>query len=244
METTAKIFAYCERGQDPGFWAEPVNALTNLGFILGGLIALVLLMRRPGEKKLFRYLLIANVFVIGVGSFLFHTYAEPWASSADVIPIGVFMLAYLGYALNVYAGLPLLLTIPAIGGFAYVISLAMDFDCHALGLSLPILERTNCLNGSFGYLPALAAMLLIGLWLIIRRHPAAPYLFGAGLVFLVSVSFRSMDQIWCRDIVFMGKPLGTHFLWHLLNSTVIFLLLLGAVRHGGGAGRTATRAAA
>ena len=24
-----KIFAYCERGQDPGFWAEPLNAVTN-----------------------------------------------------------------------------------------------------------------------------------------------------------------------------------------------------------------------
>jgi hypothetical protein len=238
MQDTPTIFAYCERGLDPGFWAEPVNAITNFGFILAGLVALFLLSRRPRQEgKLVRYLLVFNLFVIGIGSFLFHTLATPWAATADVAPIGIFMLAYFGYALNIFAGLPMLLTIPAIGGFAYLIALAKDVDCGALGFSLPVLERTNCLNGSFGYLPALAAMLLIGLWLGIRRHPAALYVFGAGLVFIVSVSFRSMDRIWCQDILFMDKPLGTHFLWHTLNSLVLFLLVLAAVLHGGRRGR-------
>lgn len=234
METAGKIFAYCERGLDPGFWAEPFNALTNFGFILAGLIALWLLFRRPREEnKVFRYLLILNLFVIGAGSFLFHTYATKWAASADVIPIGVFMLAYLGYALYVFAGAPLILTIPALAGFAYVIAMALDFDCRSLSFSLPFLEQTNCLNGSFGYLPALAAMLVIGGWLGLRLHPAAAYILGAGLLFAVSVSFRATDRIWCQDISFMDKPVGTHFLWHLCNSTVLFLLILAAVRHGG-----------
>jgi hypothetical protein len=239
MRNTPTIFAYCERGLDPGFWAEPVNAITNFGFILAGLVILFLLSRRPRqERKLVRYLLVLNLFVIGIGSFLFHTFATPWAATMDVAPIGIFMLAYFGYALTIFAGLPILLTIPAIGGFAYVIAFAMNVDCTALGFSLPILERTNCLNGSIGYLPALAAMLLIGLWLGIRRRPAAPYIFGAGLIFIVSVSFRSVDRIWCQDILFMDKPLGTHFLWHTLNSVVLFLLMLAAVFHGGRRART------
>lgn len=234
MENAPKIFAYCERGQDPGFWAEPFNAVTNFGFVLAGLLTLWLLMRRPAEEsRLLRSLLVLNLFIIGIGSFLFHTYATPWAALADVIPIGVFMLGYLGYALYVFARLPLFLTIPAIAGFAYVIQLATGFDCRSLGLRLEILETTNCLNGSFGYVPALAAMLLIGLWLAIRRHPAAPYIVGAGLVFLVSISFRATDWVFCQDISFMGRARGTHFLWHTLNSVVLFLLVLGAVRHGG-----------
>lgn len=246
MEPVDKIFAYCERGLDPSFWAEPVNALTNAGFILAGIVTLWMLGRRPaGERKAVRYLLILNLFAIGVGSFLFHTYATRWASAADVIPIGIFMLFYLGYALKVFAGLPLILTVAAIAGFAYVIELAMQVDCRALGFSLPILEATNCLNGSFGYLPALAAMLLVGAWLGLRRHPAAPYIFGAGLVFIVSVGFRSTDRIWCQSISFMDKAIGTHFLWHMLNSFVLFLLVIAAVRHGGGAReKTAKRASA
>ena len=234
MDNTAKIFAYCERGHDPAFWAEPFNASTNFGFILGGLIALWLLSRRPEEEsKLFRYLLILNLLVIGAGSFLFHTYATRWASAADVIPIGVFMLAYLGYALHIFAGAPLLLVVPLIAGFAYLIELAMKVDCSTLAASLPILQTTNCLNGSFGYLPALAAMLLLGAWLALRRHPAAPYVFGAGLIFIVSVGFRAADRIWCQAITLMDKPIGTHFLWHTLNSVVLFLLVLAAVRYGG-----------
>ena len=239
METGGKIFAYCERGFDPSFWAEPFNALTNFGFILGACFALWELSRRPKEEgKLFRYALILNVFVIGVGSFLFHTYATPRASAADVIPIGVFMLVYLGYALHAFAGLPLLLTFPAIGAFAYIISQAMEVQCDALGFAWPLLEKPNCLNGSFGYLPALAAMLLIGAWLTMRRHPTAPYVLGASLVFMVSVTFRATDRIWCNDIVFMGKAIGTHFLWHTLNSVVLFLLLLAAIRHGAATQRT------
>jgi hypothetical protein len=244
MENGGKIFAYCERGFDPGFWAEPFNALTNFGFILGACFALWELSRRPKEEgKFFRYALILNVAVIGVGSFLFHTYATPRASAADVIPIGVFMLVYLGYALYAFAGLPLLLIFPAIGAFAYVISLAMQVQCDALGFAWPLLEKTNCLNGSFGYLPSLAAMLVIGAWLAVRRHPTAPYVLGASLVFMISVTFRATDRIWCNDIVFMGKAIGTHFLWHTLNSIVLFLLLLAAVRHGAGRRKPAPHAA-
>lgn len=234
MANPDKIFAYCERGLDPGFWAEPLNAVTNSGFILAGFVSLWLLSRRPWEEaRLLRLLLIFDLFIIGIGSFLFHTMATPRAALADVIPIGIFMLGYLGYALYVFAGLPLLLTIPAMAGFAYVIDAAKDIDCDALGLSLSILKDTNCLNGSFGYLPALAAMLLIGTWLGLRRHPAAPYVIAAGLTFLVSVGFRSADRILCQSISFMDRPLGTHFLWHTLNSLVLFLLMLAAVRHGG-----------
>jgi hypothetical protein len=229
-----KIFAYCERGLDPSFWAEPFNAITNAGFIIAGLITLILLLRRPPqEAKLARLILILNLFVIGGGSFLFHTYAETWSATADVAPIGAFMLLYLGYALYAFVRLPALAALVGIGLFAWSIALAMDTSCEALGLNWGIFARTNCLNGSFGYLPALAAMLLIGAYLVLRRHPAAPYVFGAGLVFLGSVSFRSVDRLLCDSVGFGGRPLGTHFVWHLLNSLTLFLLVLGAVRHGG-----------
>ena len=234
MEWQDRIFIYCERGQNIAFWAEPVNALTNLGFIVASLVALIALARRSSdESKLMRYLLILNVFIIGVGSFLFHTYATRWASAADVIPIGVFMLIYLGYALYVFARVPLLLAGVIVFLFAYVLQLAKGVNCADLGLDWGFFRATNCLNGSFGYLPALGAMLLTGLWLGLRRHPAWGYMFAAGLVFIVSVSFRSTDLICCNQISFMDKARGTHFLWHLLNSTVLFLLIIAAVRHGG-----------
>jgi hypothetical protein len=237
MDRIGKIFAYCERGLDPTFWAEPLNALSNLGFILAGVLALRELAARPrGEAKAFRYALVGLVFTIGIGSFLFHTYAEPWAATADVGPIGLFMLTYFAYALYRYVGLPLWMIPPALAGFAYAISKGMQLQCWRgqVGFALPVpaFENTSCLNGSIGYLPALAVMLLIGGVLAARRHPTAPYVLGASLVFMVSLTFRTVDRLWCQDIAFAGRAIGTHFLWHLLNSATLYLLLLAAVRHG------------
>ena len=237
MDRVGKIFAYCERGLDASFWAEPFNALSNLAFILAALFAARELMARPrAEPKLFRWALVFLVLVIGTGSFLFHTYATPWAATADVAPIGVFMLAYLAYALYRFAGVPGWLIVPALGGFAWFVQQAMQLQCWRgqIGIPLlaPIFENTNCLNGSVGYLPALGLMLLIGFWLSTRRHEAAPYILGASLVFMLSVTFRTMDRLWCRDVAIGSYQIGTHFLWHLLNGATLYLLLLAAIRHG------------
>lgn len=237
MEHSGKLFDYCERGLDPSFWAEPLNAITNLGFIIAAALAFWELAARPaGEVKWFRYSLIANVFVIGVGSFLFHTYATADTALADVAPIGVFMLVYLGYALYRFVGLPIVVVIPAQAAFAYVIDKAMRLQCEGLhiALSLPSeFKGGTCINGSMGYMPALAVMLLIGGWLMIRRHRAAKLVLGAALVFTLSVTLRTMDRVWCHDVVFFGKAVGVHFLWHIFNSATLYLLLLAAVRHGG-----------
>jgi hypothetical protein len=237
MDRIGKIFAYCERGLDPSFWGEPFNALTNLGFILAGALALRELAARPaGEGKAARYALILIVFATGIGSFLFHTFATPWAATADVAPIGMFMLAFFAYALYRFVGVPALLIVPALAGFAWLIHQAMQLQCWRgqIGFALPVpaFENTSCLNGSAGYLPALAAMLVIGGWLAARRHPTAPYVLAASLVFMLSLTFRTMDRLWCHDVAFAGRSVGTHFVWHLLNSATLYLLLLAAVRHG------------
>jgi hypothetical protein len=236
MEHDGKLFDYCERGLDPSFWAEPLNAITNLGFIIAAALAFWELAARPAsEVKWFRYCLIANVFVIGVGSFLFHTYATPGTALADVAPIGVFMLVYLGYALYRFVGLPIVVVVPAQVAFAYIIDKAMKLQCENLHMVLPLpsdFEGGTCLNGSMGYMPALAVMLLIGGWLVIRRHPGAKLVLGAALAFTLSVTLRTMDRTWCQEVVFFGKAVGVHFLWHIFNSVTLYLLLLAAVRHG------------
>ena len=88
-----KIFNYCERGQDPAFWGEPLNAVSNIGFVLLGLAALwSIAALKPQERSLYAWTLALLAILIGVGSFLFHTLAERWAGAMDVIPIQIFML--------------------------------------------------------------------------------------------------------------------------------------------------------
>ena len=107
MDWRSKVYIYCERGLDPQFWAEPLNAVSNAAFIVAGLAALYRLStRRDINRGTDVWLLSGLVLVIGTGSFLFHTFAEQWASLADVLPISLFILGFLFVALRSLAGLP------------------------------------------------------------------------------------------------------------------------------------------
>ncbi len=248
MNWSHKVFAYCERGLDPSFWAEPVNAVTNAGFIIAALVALALLYREPNHKRtLMRHLLIALVFIIGVGSFLFHTFATRWAAIADVAPIGMFMLAYLVFALRRFVGANVFWSLIGLAVFIGAMMAAGRLQCWdgqiGFNLDLPQGARGRCLNGSVSYLPAWGAMILIGGYLSAfargsqARRRTGPLVLSAGVVFTASIAFRSLDLALCQTVTIAGAPLGTHFMWHLLNALTLFLLLVAAIRHPSGAER-------
>jgi len=242
MDWSQKIFAYCERGLSPAFWAEPVNATTNAAFMIAALAALALLYREPNHKRTaMRHLLIALVFIIGIGSFLFHTYATRWAAVADVAPIGIFMLAYLVFAMRRFVGANVFWSLVGLAVFIGAMMAAGRLQCWdgqvGFNLDLPAGARGRCLNGSVSYLPAWAAMLLIGAYLTafasqaFTRRRTGPLVLTAGIVFTASVAFRSLDMALCQTVTIAGAPLGTHFMWHVLNSVTLFLLLLAAIHH-------------
>lgn len=236
----ATIFDYCERGLSPSFWAEPLNALTNGGFILAALVGAAMIAKRPShERSFWQIFFVLNFIAIAIGSFLFHIVPNVNTALADTGPIGVFMLTYLIFALRRLAGATWLITSLAIAAFIGVIAMAFKMQCWdgqmGFSLDVPPGAEAKCLNGSLGYGPALVAMWLIAAWLGIRRRPAAFLIFGAALTFLVSLTFRSLDQRLCADWVVLGHRMGTHFIWHLLNSLTLFLLLVAAIkyaRHG------------
>src|SRR5258706_4738295 len=230
MSWTDQVFRYCERGADPGFWAEPINAVTNVAFILAAIGAAVVMARQPGGGKgrSAEWVLSALVFVIGVGSFLFHTLATRWSGLADTGPIGVFMLAYMAYALRVFLGLGWASTALGLGLFIAALKGADKIECRAGLPSLATAAHSHCLNGTIGYVPAFVAMIAIGAVLSYRQHPAARYLLLAGGIFFMSMALRTIDL----EICALTRGLGAHFLWHILNAAMLYLLLLAAIRFG------------
>ena len=233
MDWQQKIFRYCERGGDPGFWAEPLNAISNGAFIIAALVAALILARRPAGQRggIAEWALIAMTFVIGVGSYLFHTYATLWAAKADTIPIGIFMFAYVAYALRRYLALNWLLVLIGLAVFWWSLQYAAGIQCRA-GLFAVVGNARHCLNGTMTYAPALVVMVVIGTAAAVRRQGAAPYLFAAAVVFLAAMTFRTVDWEMCSRSIVAGRTLGTHFLWHTFNGLALFILLLGAIRHG------------
>lgn len=232
MAWSEQLFRYCERGADAAFWAEPLNALSNIAFLVAALAAGRELAGRPtGGRRHFEALLVVLVAVIGVGSFLFHTLATRWAMYADVIPIGLFMLAYWAYTLRVYLRLPWLLVAIGVAGFIWALQVAGQIACRP-GLFAGSSATGPCLNGTIGYTPALLAMVGIGALLMWERHPAWRYVAGAGAVFLVSMTARTVDLELCGFTQVLGSANGTHVFWHMLNATTLYLLLVAAIRHG------------
>ena len=207
------IDIYCER-TGPEFWSEPVNAVTNLGFILAAIFAARLILR--AENSVRRdpavWLLAALICMIGIGSGLFHTYATRWALLSDVIPIALFILIYTWYAVRRFVGAP-------VWGCALAVA-------AVLGLAMAVPPLTGFRGGS--YVAALTALIVIGGYLkAARSHPAGGALLSAAAVFAVSLTLRTIDEPLCGSF-----PLGTHFLWHLFNAVVLFIVARAMVIYG------------
>jgi hypothetical protein len=212
ISVTSRLLLYCER-LDGSFGAEPANALSNLAFLLAAAMALRL-WERAGGRDWPALALIVVVVAVAFGSFVFHTIATPAAMLADVIPIAVFIYGYLLLALRRFIGLRPLFAIPIVLLYA------------ALAQTLSALAPPEVLNGSVGYLPSLIALVVVAVATPPNCANGLPRreLGRAALVFTLSLALRTLDRVSCTAI-----PTGTHFVWHMLNAVVLYMLLRAAI---------------
>lgn len=211
MNLMRQIDEYCER-TDFSFWAEPTNAITNFAIIIAGLLALKLYHRQfplhGNQHRLSVLVLILLVWLIGIGSFLYHTFATEWAGYADMIPILIYIYVYHAVFLRRVLAMH----------YRHVLGYVVIF--FLLSAALTLTWGQQAVNGSLGYFPALLSFLIV--WVEMKRlQRSGTRLFGtAGVLFCCSVFFRSIDHAVCEFF-----PLGTHFLWHLINSGVLYIML-------------------
>ena len=229
MNFSEHVFRYCERGANEALLAEPNNVISNVAFLFAALIGLQLLLWRPREERSAdHYLLVFLVLAIGSGSLVFHLFATEGTELLDVVPIGLFILVYLGFALNRFLGVPVGVAVLLVIGFTAIMAMTGQVRCWDGGVGLPgpeIQGAKPCLNGSIFYLPALGALIIVGLLAEERRHRAAPYLLWAAAILTISITLRSLDFALCDRILIDGRKVGTHFAWHILNGLALFLLL-------------------
>lgn len=205
----AEVDGYCER-LGPGYWAEPVNALTNLAFVLAALLVWPKVRDRSTGR-----VMAANLGLIGVGSWLFHTHANRLTGLMDVLPIVAFILIYVFAATRDFLGAR-----PAVA-----LGAAAAFVPYAAA-TVPLWAMVPGLGSSAGYAPV--PVLILGYALALRRRApdtARGLAIGAGLL-VVSLVFRTLDGPVCAV-----WPLGTHFLWHLTNAAMLGWMIVVWQRH-------------
>lgn len=210
MDWFDEVDLYCER-IGPGLWAEPLNAISNLAFLIAAGLLLSRLLadeRRDWAAVVFA----ALVGVMGIGSGLFHMFANRWSLMADVVPIQLFILGYFFLAMVRFL---------ALGGLAALMATLAFFL-----VSRPLARLLEPLiGGSSGYLPGLLAILIVAALARARAPHAARMLAWAGATFAVSLALRTLDQPLCP-----GLTVGTHFAWHVLNAVTLAILVLAAAR--------------
>jgi len=203
---------YCER-LDSAFWAEPINAISNGFFIIAALLA-VRMWHKSAARSWDLLVLAALIAVVGVGSFIFHTMATKAAALADVIPIAIFI--HFGLAVFLYrvANAGLLFTM--LGVFAFGI-FSMAFRKYV---------DIDFINYSAQYVPAALLLLGMSIFTSIKKIPSAKYFVMAALVFLASLTIRTFDMAICSQL-----PIGIHYMWHLLNAIVMYLVFKGVISY-------------
>ncbi len=167
MNATERVFLYCERGTSEASPGRAVQCREQCGLPAGRARRPMALAPQAARnvRSADHPLLIAFVFLIGLGSLAFHLLADRASMLADVIPIDLFMLVYLGFALNRLLRVPPGWTVLILIGFAGIVGVTMQLKCWGGGIGFPGAEVTDagpCLNGSLIYLPALAAMAVVG----------------------------------------------------------------------------------
>ncbi len=214
----SEIDGYCER-IDSSYWAEPVNAITNLAF----LIAAFIMWRRVCDQRMpLAWVLVMILAAIGVGSFLFHTHAQVWAAIADTTPILLFILVYI-FAVN--------RDVWGLGKWA-ALGLTALFFPYAF-LTIPIFQLIPGLGSSAGYAPVPLLILIYAYLLRFRDPDTARGLALGAAILVVSIIFRALDEKVCGV-----WPMGTHFMWHILNAAMLAWMIEVYRRH-----RLATRTA-
>lgn len=209
MDLTQHVDGYCER-LDPSFWSEPINAITNAAFIIAAIY-----MWRRSDGLLLAKLLCIVLFAIGVGSFLFHTFAQAWAGIADVLPIILYILIYIFAATRDFWNQR-----------AWIAGLAVVLFFPYAALLTPLFAQIPGFESSSAYGPVPLLIFAYAFGLRNRAPETAKGLaIGASIVCL-SLFFRSIDEPLCNVL-----PFGTHFLWHILNGIALGWMIEVYRRH-------------
>lgn len=174
----------------PGLWAEPLNLVSNAAFPAAALSVWPRTKGQPAARAL-----AVMLAAVGLGSALFHSFANRLTALADMLPILVFILIYLYAANRRMLGLAPLWSALAMLAFLPYAALTASF----LSRLIP------GLGSSAGY-AAIPVRALAYAALMARKAPATARRMAAGAAPLsLSILARSIDMPLCSPM-----PTGTH----------------------------------
>jgi len=208
--------SYCERAGDPSLWGEPVNAVTNLFFLIAAVAAALAAWNLPNRRFAVIgdiWLLCAALFAIGIGSGLWHLQPNGHTVLMDVLPITAFINIYLIAALRRFFRL----------NWGLVAALWLLYT--GFGVLAQMQLPADMLHGTIMYIPTYLTLLVLSAAIWRKNAVEGRVFLPIVVVWTASLMFRTVDIEICEQF-----PLGTHFLWHTLNAWVLYRLLRALIQ--------------
>jgi hypothetical protein len=208
-------YGVCERHAS-GWMAEPLNVLSSFAFMI---VAVAIFRFYKRHEDLERrwiwdiHVLTFLCFIIGVNSIIFHAFPTPTTELMDTLAIVLFIVIYFWSVLfrigrcNLFqAGVCFI----AFVGFSHIL----------------VHQFPRALNDSIGYLSSMMALIAIAVHLYLKARPSSTHFMMAALIGVCSLFSRVIDRDICTTFSF-----GSHFVWHVLNATLLYILLRQLVRN-------------
>ena len=208
-------YGICER-HALGFMAEPLNVLSSFAFIA---VAIQIYRYYKKEEDLERkwiwdiHALTFITFMIGMNSVIFHAFPTPTTELMDTLAIVLFIMIYFWSVLFRIGRCNLFQ--------ASICFIAFLGFSHILVHQFP-----RALNDSIGYLSSMIALIMIAVHLHLKARPSSQYFMLAAITGVCSLFCRAIDKAICPML-----PVGSHFVWHVLNATLLYILLKQLIRN-------------
>lgn len=208
-------YGICER-HGLGFLAEPLNVLSSFAFVA---VAISIYRYYQKEEDIQNrriwdiQILTFITFMIGVNSVIFHAYPTPTTELMDTVAIVFFIIIYFWSVLFRI-------------GRCNFFQAAICFIAFVGGSHMLVSQFPQALNDSIGYLSSMIALIVIAVHLHLKARPSSQHFMLAAIVGVCSLFCRAIDHDICDHIGF-----GTHFIWHSLNATLLYILLKQVIRN-------------
>jgi len=208
-------YGICER-HELGWVGEPLNVLSSFAFIA---VAISIYRYYKREEDIARkwiwdiHALTVLCFIIGVNSIVFHAFPTPTTELMDTLAIVFFIIIYFWSVLFRI-------------GRCNLFQASIAFIAFLGGTHILVHQFPRALNDSIGYLSSMIALIVIAVHLHLKARPSSQHFMLAALIGVCSLFCRAIDREICPML-----PIGSHFLWHILNATLLFILLKQIIRN-------------
>ncbi len=208
-------YGICER-HSLGWMGEPLNVLSSFAFMV---VAVAIYRYYKREEDIQRrwiwdiHALTFITFIIGFNSVIFHAFPNPTTELMDTLAIVFFIILYFWSVLFRI-------------GRCNLFQASVCFVAFVGGSHILVHQFPNALNDSIGYLSSMIALIIIAVHLHLKARPSSQYFMLAAITGICSLFCRAIDKEVCPML-----PVGTHFIWHTLNATLLYILLKQLIRN-------------